>query len=131
MTTIIHICGAYSLLFALFHSGFWKMFGWGKDLANLSNIELVDADRRIMHILNIQTIWYFVAVAFVCFAFPVDLLGTRLGHIVMGCCSIFWLIRAVVQPIFLGGKLLVSFAMTLIFLIGAVLFALPVFNGLL
>jgi hypothetical protein len=36
-----------------------------------------------------------------------------------------------VQPIFLGGKLLVSFAMTLIFLIGAVLFALPVFNGLL
>lgn len=127
---IIYLCGAYCLLFALFHTGFWKIFKWDKDLKSLSDKELFDVDRRIMHILNIQMIFCFIAVAFLCFAFPADLTGTTLGKVVMGCCAMFWLIRAVLQPIFLGKRIITSFIFTLIFLFGAVLFALPVFNGL-
>jgi hypothetical protein len=130
MTTVIYICGLYTLIFALFHLGFWKIFKWERDLPNISDIASFDVDRRIMHILNIQMIWCFVAVAFICFAFPADLLSTKLGGAFLSCCSLFWLFRAVEQLFFFRGKIVVSLSFTLILLVGAVLFALPVFNGL-
>ncbi|MDR2890005.1 MAG: hypothetical protein LBV18_00075 [Alistipes sp.] len=126
--TVLYLCGAYSLLFALFHAGFWRIFGWRRDLPNLSNIEAFGIDRRIMHVLNIQMIWVLIAVAFVCFAFPADLVGTGLGRTFLVCSSVFWLVRAALQPVFMGGKVVTSLIMTMVFLVGAVLFALPVFN---
>ncbi|MDR2913116.1 MAG: hypothetical protein LBV38_07530 [Alistipes sp.] len=129
--TVITLCGVYSLLFALFHAGFWKMFGWSKDFANFSDIEAFSLDRRIMHILNIMLLCCFAGVALACFLFPADLLGTRFGLAFMSFWAIFWLVRAALQPVFLGGgKPLLSIPMTALFLVGALLFALPVFNGL-
>jgi len=37
MKTIIFLCGIYSLGFAIFHIGFWKLFHWEKELIKLSN----------------------------------------------------------------------------------------------
>lgn len=126
MTTIIYICGAYCLLFVLFHLGFWKIFGWGKDLKNLSDIKRFNVDRRIMHILNVQLIWCFIAVACICFIFPTELVGSGLGRAFLASCSLFWLIRTVMQFIFFRKRSGLNYILTVLFVIGAALFALPV-----
>jgi hypothetical protein len=129
MTTIITLCGVYSLVLALFHAGFWKIFKWDADLKNLSDIEAFSLDRRVMHVLNVMLILCLVGAALACFFFPADLSATRIGKAFMVFWSLFWLVRAVLQPIFFSGKIAVSFIMTAAFLVGAVLFAVGVFNG--
>jgi len=123
MTLVIYLCGFYSLAFAIFHIGFWKQFKWDKDLK-----KMLFANRGIMQILNIQIIYYFLAVAFLCFVFPSELQDTKLGNAFLLSCSLFWLIRTVQQFIFFfGGKHWLTHVLTVIFIIGTILFALPVF----
>jgi hypothetical protein len=122
MKTIIFICGLYNIAFALFHFGFWKMFKWNKDLEKLSF-----ANKGIMQILNIQICYYFVLTAAICFAFPSELLTTKFGNWFLIGTSIFWLIRTVQQFIFLRANNYKIHILTFIFLIGTILFALPIF----
>ena len=124
MKLIIYLCGFYSLAFALFHIGFWKMFQWNKDLK-----KMLFPNRGIMQILNVQIIYYFLFVAFLCMVFPDELLNTKLGNVFLLGCSLFWLIRTVQQFIFLRANNYVIHSLTAIFIIGTVLFALPVFIG--
>lgn len=90
MTLVIYICGFYNLAFALFHISFWKVFKWNDDLK-----KLIFANRGIMQILNVQIIYYFLFVAVLCFAFPTELISTKLGNVFLLGCSLFWLIRTV------------------------------------
>jgi hypothetical protein len=97
-------------------------------------------NRGVMQILNVQIIYYFLAVAFFCFAFSADLLNTKLGNAFLLSCSLFWLIRTVQQFIFLDamkvkkemeehnakGNHNFIHILTVVFIIGIVLFALPV-----
>lgn len=122
MQTIIYICGMYSLAFGIFHIGFWKIFKWKGDLKKLSF-----ANSGIMQILNIQIIFYFLFVAFVCFVFPHELLSTKLGKVFLAGCSLFWLIRTIQQFIFLRANHYAIHILTIIFLVGTILFGLPVF----
>jgi hypothetical protein len=122
MTYVIYLCGLYCLAFAIFHIGFWKRFHWDKDLK-----KLLFANRGIMQILNVQIIYYFLAVAFLCFACTSELQNTKLGNAFLLSCSLFWLIRTVQQFIFLRGKHWLIHVLTVIFIIGTILFALPVF----
>jgi len=123
MTLIIYLCGFYSLAFALFHIGFWKQFKWNEDLK-----KMLFVNRGIMQILNIQIIYFFLFVTFVCIVFPAELLNTKLGNVFLLGCSLFWLIRTVQQFIFFfRGKHWLSHVLTVIFIIGTILFALPVF----
>jgi phage shock protein PspC (stress-responsive transcriptional regulator) len=124
MTFIIYLCGFYCLVFAVFHIGFWKRFNWDKDLK-----KLLFANRGIMQILNVQIIYYFLAVAFLCFAFPYELQDTKLGNAFLLSCSLFWLIRTVQQFIFLKANSKLIHILTVIFIIGTILFALPVFQN--
>jgi hypothetical protein len=124
MTTVIYICGIYNLLFALFHAGFWKLFDWGAELKKLQPV-----NGAIMQVLNIQLMICFLAVAFICARFPAELTGTGIGRVFMIVCSLFWLIRAVNQLVFFSASLPLSWMLTVIFLIGAVLFALPVLRA--
>ena len=121
MTTLIYVCGLYSLAFALFHIGFWKMFKWKSELKKLSF-----ANKGIMQILNVQITYYFIFVAFVCFIFPVELLTTKIGNFFLAGTSLFWLIRTIQQFIFLQANNYKIHILTFIFLVGAILFALPV-----
>ena len=120
MKTIIFLCGIYSLGFAIFHIGFWKLFHWEKDL-----IKLQFANRGIMQILNIQLIFYFLFAACVCLVFSTELLSTQLGKMFLGANVIFWFIRTIQQFIFFNSKSLIINILTVIFIIGTVLFALP------
>ena len=121
MKTIIFICGLYNIAFALFHFGFWKIFQWNHDLKKLSF-----ANKAIMQILNIQISYYFILTAVICFVFSTELFTTKFGNWFLIGTSVFWLIRAMQQFIFLRANHLSIHILTIIFLIGAVLFALPV-----
>ncbi|KXK40199.1 MAG: hypothetical protein UZ09_BCD002000465 [Bacteroidetes bacterium OLB9] len=121
MTLIIYICGFYSLGFALFHIGFWKIFKWNDDLK-----KLIFANKGIMQILNVQIIYYFLFTAFVCFVFPKELLNTRLGNVFLLGSSLFWLLRTIQQFIFLKTNHYIIHILTVIFIAGTILFALPV-----
>ena len=122
MKLVIYLCGFYSLAFAIFHIGFWKIFKWKKDLKKILSV-----NSGIMQILNIQIIYYFLFVTFICIAFPVELLSTELGNVFLLGCSLFWLIRTVQQFIFFSTKSYFANILTVIFIIGTILFALPVF----
>ena len=122
MTIVIYLCGFYCLAFAIFHIGFWKRFKWNKDLK-----KLLFANRGIMQILNVQIIYYFLFVTFLCIAFPAELQHTKLGNAFLIGCSLFWLIRTVQQVIFFKANSKLIHVLTVIFIIGTILFALPVF----
>ena len=122
MKLIIYLCGFYNLAFALFHVGFWKIFKWN---ANLKKLEFPNSG--VMQILNVQIIWYFLSVAFLCLAFPAELLDTKLGNVFLLSCCLFWLIRTVQQFIFFRVNRYPVHILTTIFIIGTILFALPVF----
>ncbi|PXY45826.1 hypothetical protein [Flavobacterium hydrophilum] len=120
MKTIVFICGFYNIAFALFHIGFWKIFHWNTDLKKLSF-----ANKAIMQILNIQIIYYFIFTAVVCFVFPTELANTKFGNYFLAGTSLFWLIRTIQQFIFLRANHYKIHLLTFIFLIGAIIFSLP------
>ncbi|HLV24061.1 MAG TPA: hypothetical protein VKY36_04715 [Moheibacter sp.] len=122
METIISLCGFYSLALALFHTGFWKFFGWKTDLAKLKFY-----NRGIMQILNIQLIFSFSFTAVVCFYFSTDLLNSELGKWFLGANSLFWLLRTLQQFIFLKKNHYIIHILTVVFMLGIILFALPLF----
>lgn len=122
METIIVIGGFYNIAFALFHLGFWNLFRWDSELKKLSF-----ANKGIMQILNIQISYYFILTAIICFAFPTELLTTKLGNWFLMGTSLFWLIRTIQQFIFLRANHYKIHILTFIFIIGTILFLLPVF----
>ncbi len=121
MDTILFLCGLYNLGFALFHMLFWKLFRWDEDLKKVSFV-----NSRIMQILNIQIIFYFVFVAVLCFIFPSEIVTTTLGKYFLAGTSLFWLIRTFQQFIFFKTNNLRINILTIIFITGAILFALPI-----
>ena len=122
METLIIICGLYNIGFALFHFGFWKIFQWDKELRKLNFV-----NRGIMQILNIQISYYFIFTAIICFVFPTELSTTTLGNWFLIGTSIFWLIRTMQQFFFLKVHNYKIHSLTAIFLIGSILFLLPIF----
>ena len=123
MQVLIYICAGYSIFFALFHSGFWKMFKWKDDLKNLHT-----DNKAVMQTLNVHLIYYLLFVAFICIAFPAELMSTAMGNAFLLGSSAFWLLRIVNQFIFFkANKVSMAIILTVFFTIGAVLFALPVF----
>lgn len=119
---LIRTAGLHSLAFALFHVGFWKLFRWRDTLRSASV-----ADRAILQILNLRLIYVFLAVAVLCFGFTADLHGTPLGRAVLVGMSLFWVGRTIEQFVFLRIDGLFIHVLTALFVVGAVLFALPLF----
>jgi hypothetical protein len=98
-----------------------EAFSMGQGIKKLSF-----ANKGIMQILNVQVSYYFLFTAIICFIFPEDLLFSRLGNWFMVGTSLFWLVRTVQQFVFLRVNHYKVHLLTLIFLIGAALFAVPV-----
>jgi hypothetical protein len=117
---IIFLCGVHSLGFAAFHAAFWRMFDWKNDLRKCSV-----ANRAILQIANLRLIYVFIAVAATCFAFPEDVLTTRLGHVFLGGMSLFWIGRLIEQFVFLRYNRGIIHVLSALFVLGAVLFAIP------
>lgn len=121
METIILLCGIYSVALAIFHILFWKIFNWKNDLKKLSF-----ANRAIIQILNTRIIYFFLFVAFICFVYPTELLTTGLGQTFLAGIALFWLGRTIEQFIFLKPNHGLVHILTIVFVIGTILFALPI-----
>lgn len=120
MKTLIIIGGIYCLAFAIFHLAFWKLFDWKTELPKLNAV-----NRGVMQVLNLRLTYLLLVFAFVSIYFNSDLLASELGKIILGAVSLFWLMRAIEQPIFWKFKDAVSVAFFVIFLFGAVIYFLP------
>ncbi len=121
METIIFVCGLYNIAFAIFHFGFWKLFNWNVELPKSGFV-----NKGIMQILNVQISYYFIFTAVICFVFPTELLTTKLGSWFLIGTSLFWLIRAIQQFVFLKTNNYKVHILTAVFFAGTILFALPV-----
>ena len=123
-TTLLFLCAAHSFGFALFHLGFWRMFDWSRTLqaTTLPN-------RAILQIANVQLVWVFAGVGLLCLLFPDELAGTPLGRALLGGMAAFWLIRLAGQWIWLRVNRPLVHALSVLFALGALLFAAPLFVG--
>lgn len=117
---IIFVGGVYNLGFAIFHLMFWRLFRWKKDLASLTLI-----NRSVMQILNLCLTFVFLVMAYVSFFHSPELIQTSLGKAILIAFSLFWFLRTVEQVVFFGVKNKVSIALTLVFLLGSVIYLVP------
>lgn len=117
---ILTLCGVYSLAFAMFHVFFWKLFKWKQNLKKISS-----ANRGIMQIANLRLIYLFLFIAYLCFFQKNDMIGTSLGNIFLAGISIFWLGRTVEQFVFFPLNNFFINSLTILFVLGSILFALP------
>ncbi|MGV8940376.1 MAG: hypothetical protein ACOH1P_02420 [Lysobacter sp.] len=121
--TLIHLCGIHSVGFAVFHMAFWRLFRWRESLATATT-----ADRAIVQILNLRLIHVFLGVAVLCFFFTEELDGSALGRALLAGMSLFWVGRTIEQFVFLRINRPMVHVLTLLFVLGAVLFALPLLD---
>ena len=117
---LIQLAGLHSFGFALFHLAFWKLFNWPRDLA-ATNV----ATRAVTQILNLRLVYVFAGIGTACFAFTNELLRTPLGNAVLGFMSLFWVGRTIEQFVFLRINRPLVHTLTALFVLGALLFALP------
>jgi hypothetical protein len=120
--TLLVLCGVHSLGFAAFHLAFWKLFDWPAALER-TNI----ATRAVTQILNLRLTYVFLGIAALCFWLPAELLGSRLGHALLAGMSLFWIGRTVEQFVFLRYNKPLVHALTALFVLGAALWAAPLF----
>jgi hypothetical protein len=118
---LIYLCGIHSVFFALFHISFWKLFRWKIKLQRLNL-----PNRAIVQILNIRMIHVFLLIAILCFVFPKDLHSTDLGKTFLLGISLFWMGRLIEQFIFLRINNKSIHFLTLLILLGSILFLLPI-----
>jgi hypothetical protein len=117
---LVYLCGVYSIGFAIFHMYFWKLFRWKKDLQHLSH-----ANRAIIQIANLRLIYVFIFVGLICFLFPKELTETNLGRFFLVGNAVFWLGRTIEQFVFLRVNHVIVHILTVLFIVGIVLFTLP------
>lgn len=122
MKKVIFIGGLYNIVFALFHLGFWQIWQWDSELKKLTM-----SNSGIMQILNIQMIYYLIFTAVICFAFPAELQSTKLGKWFLAGTSAFWFFRTIEQFVFFPPVIPGMFIFPLVFLMGFILFLIPLF----
>lgn len=118
--SILFFGGLYNLILTVFHLCFWRLFHWRKDLASLSLI-----NRSVMQILNLCLTFVFIIFAYLSFFHTTELLSTSLGSSLLIMMAIFWLLRAIEQVYFFGLKSHISKGFFVFFLLGTVIYTLP------
>ena len=119
--TLIWIGGIYNLGFVIFHLLFWRLFRWKEDLTSLTAI-----NRSIMQILNLCLTFMFLLMAYVSIIHSAEMVVAPLGKTLSVAFALFWFLRMVEQVVFFGIKNRVSLLLTVAFLVGSIIYLLPV-----
>ena len=122
---LLLVGGLYNLGFVLFHLSFWKIFRWHEELRLISPV-----NRGIMQVLNIRLSYVFVVFAYVSIFHWEELISTPLGITILISISLFWFMRAIEQIKFFSLKDNRSAAIFIVFVIGCVLYLIPLLNVL-
>ncbi|MDH5445528.1 MAG: hypothetical protein OEY52_08210 [Gammaproteobacteria bacterium] len=112
--------GVYNILLVIFHLMFWKLFDWEKDLRSLRFL-----NRAIIQVLNISLTLVFVIFAYLSLWHTQELLSTRLGNHLIFLISLFWLARAIQQPVFFKLQHWGSWGFMVFFLVGSAIYFIP------
>ena len=120
---LVQLCGLHSFAFAGFHLAFWKLFDWKRELQKVGL-----PTRAVTQILNLRLIYLFAGIGVLCFAFTRELHATALGRALLIFMSLFWVGRTIEQFVFLRVNKPLVHVLTVLFVTGAVLFALPLFQ---
>lgn len=115
---LVLAAGVHAAGFAAFHVAFWRLFGWPGTLRDTTF-----ANRAILQIANVQLIVVFGVFAALCFAFTDAVAGTPLGRAVLGGMALFWIVRVVVQCVWLRVSRPMVHVLTALFVLGAALCA--------
>lgn len=121
---MVRFGGLHSLGFAAFHLTFWRLFGWKHELVRVSV-----ANRAIMQILNLRLIYVFFGMGSIALAFAPELVGTRLGHVLLCFMTLFWVGRTIEQLVLLRINDWRVHLLTGLFVLGAALHAVPLWLG--
>jgi len=119
--TLLILGGIFHFGFAVFHLFFWRLFNWNKDLARLTFV-----NRAVMQILNLCLTFVFLIVGYISIFYSSELLTTDLGRFVLAAISLFWFLRTIEQIIFFGVKEIRSNILTIIFIIGFIIYLIPI-----
>lgn len=111
----VFAAGVFHVTLGVFHLGFWKLFGWREELPKLSMV-----NRGVVPVLNIMLSYVFFATALVQLFHPELWAGAKLGRAALALIAVFWLLRAVLQPIF-WPRTALSWTFCGVFLLGAAL----------
>mgnify|MGYP001094810747 CR=1 FL=1 len=117
---LVQLCGIHSFAFAAFHLAFWKLFDWKRELSKVG-----PPTRAITQILNLRLVYLFLGIGVLCFVFTRELHATPLGRALLVFMSLFWVGRTIEQFVFLRVNKPLVHALTALFVIGAILFVLP------
>ena len=113
-TTWVLACGVFNLVLALFHLSFWKLFRWPASLAESGRV-----NRAVTQILNLAVTYLFTMSALLCLLYSAELGTTAPGRFWLFAMAVFWLMRALIQPLFFGLGHALSITLFCVFGIGA------------
>ena len=105
------LAGAIDLGFAVFHLGFWRLFGWPARLESSGRL-----NAAITPTMNIMLIYVFLAAG-------IGMIVAAPAWLAWGGAG-FWALRALLQPLQFGLRHWVSVALFALMVLGAVLHAL-------
>jgi len=108
----------YNLALTVFHLGFWRIFRWREELPKLHLV-----NRGVMQVMNCMLIFVFLSMAVLQVVYAAEFTGTSLGRGLLLFMAGFWIVRAILQPVFFRRTAVVSWVFFLVFLAGAVLHA--------
>src|SRR5262249_28111993 len=115
-STFAFLAGLFDLAFAVFHVGFWRLFGWPARLRLLDSI-----NRPLLPVMNIALILLFLTLGSALITEPDAASTTDFGRRILIGMSIFWLVRALVQVPYYSLRHPFSFVLFILFFVGAVL----------
>ena len=111
----IYAAAGYNVALAVFHLGFWRLFRWREELAKLRPV-----NRGVMQVMNIMLIFLFLSMAALLVGRAEEVSGTSLGRTLLIASTGFWLLRAMLQPLFWASlPRTTNLAFAVLFLVGA------------
>lgn len=91
----IYAAAGYNVALALFHLSFWHVFRWREELPRLHPV-----NRGVLQVLNIMLTFVFLLVAGLQVLLTDEMTGTALGRALLAGMMFFWILRAILQPLF-------------------------------
>jgi hypothetical protein len=119
---ILIIGGVFHLAFAVFHMYFWKLFRWKEDLEKLFWV-----NRAVMQILNLCLTYLFIVFGVLSIVYRQEMVSTNLGNALLVSIAVFWILRMIQQLIFFGLKSMQSIVLTILLILGGLLYLTPLF----
>ena len=122
--------GIYNIVCALLHVIMPRRYKWDDILQQLpGNIRLLI--KPSLHIMNWCLVIFWLILAYIALVHTSELLIPGLGRALLASIVIFWIVRIfVLQPVYIGIRDPRSWIMIGFFLVGLILFAVPLVESL-